>query len=120
MLDLDQVTPSTRFVIHLDQSVEHDLAPPMVRPYATIPAATVTLPFNEISRGLLTRELPVDRHVDSIFLQLVNPAAPMDGELDYVDRSNPQPGDYYYVRVTQLDGAHAWSSPIWVGGEPVK
>ncbi|HYL38013.1 MAG TPA: DUF3604 domain-containing protein [Bryobacteraceae bacterium] len=120
MLDLDQVTPSTRFVIHLDQSVEHDVAPPMVRPYAAIPAVTVTLPFNEISQGLLTRELPVDRHVDSIFLQLVNPAAPMDGELDYVDRSNPQPGDYYYVRVTQLDGAHAWSSPIWVGGEPVR
>jgi hypothetical protein len=120
MLDLEQVTPSTRFVIHLDQSVEHDVAPPMVRPYATIAASTVTLPFNEIKEGLLARELPVDRHVDSIFLQLVDPQAPMDGEFDYVDRSNPQPGDYYYVRVTQLDGAHAWSSPIWVGGEPAR
>jgi hypothetical protein len=120
MLDLEQVTPSTRFVIHLDQSVEHDVAPPMVRPYATIAASTVTLPFNEIKEGLLARELPVDRLVDSIFLQLVDPQAPMDGEFDYVDRNNPQPGDYYYVRVTQLDGAHAWSSPIWVGGEPVR
>ena len=44
------------------------------------------------------------RRIDSIFLQLVNPQAPMDGEIDYVDRANPQPGDYYYVRVTQLDG----------------
>ena len=120
MLDLDQVTPSTRFVIHLDQSVESGVAPPQVRPNATIPATTVTLPFNEIADSLLTRELPVDRHVDSIFIQLVNPQAPMDGELDYVDRANPQPGDYYYIRLTQLDGAHAWSSPIWVGGEPVK
>ncbi len=120
MLDLEQVTPSTRIVIHLDQSTEHDVAPPIVRPFATIPAATVELPFNELKDGLLARELPVDRHVDSIFLQLVDPRAPMDGEFDYVDRSNPQPGDYYYVRLTQLDGAHAWSSPIWVGGEPVK
>lgn len=120
MLDLDQVTPSTRFVIHLEQSVESGVAPPQVRPNATIPAATVTLPFNEISDALLVHNLPVDRHVDSIFLQLVNPQAPMDGELDYIDRADPQPGDYYYVRLTQLDGAHAWSSPIWVGGEPVR
>ncbi len=120
MLELDQVTPSTRFVIHLDRSTESGVAPPQVRPYATIPANTVTLTFNEIVEGLLTRLLPVDRHQDSIFLQLVNPDAPMDGEIDYVDRANLQPGDYYYVRVTQLDGAHAWSSPIWVGGEPVR
>ena len=120
MLDLEQVTPSTRFVIHLDQSVESGVAPPQVRPNATIPAATVTLGFNEFSDGLVTRNLPVDRHVDSIFLQLVNPRAAMDGELDYVDRSDPKPGDYYYVRLTQLDGAHAWSSPVWVGGEAVR
>ncbi len=120
MLDLEQVTPSTRIVIHLDQTQEHDVAPPQVRPFATIPAATVELPFNELKDGLLARELPVDRHVDSIFVQLVDPQAPMDGEFDYVDRGNPQPGDYYYVRLTQLDGAHAWSSPIWVGGEAVK
>ncbi len=120
MLDLDQVTPSTRFVIHLDPSVESGVAPPQVRPNARIPASTVTLPFNEIADSLLTRELPVDRHIDSIFIQLVNPQAPMDGELDFVDRGNLQPGDYYYIRLTQLDGAHAWSSPIWVGGEAVR
>lgn len=32
-----------------------------------------------------------------------------------------QPANYYYVRVTQVDGELAWSSPIWVkfGGQPV-
>jgi hypothetical protein len=25
-------------------------------------------------------------------------------------------GDYYFVRVKQVDDAMAWSSPIWVGG----
>ncbi len=30
-----------------------------------------------------------------------------------------RPGDYYYVRVTQLDSGRAWSSPFWVGeGKP--
>ena len=41
----------------------------------------------------------------------------MDGQLDYANMTDPQQGDYDYLRVTQLDGARAWSSPIWVGGE---
>jgi hypothetical protein len=34
----------------------------------------------------------------------------------------PAPETYYYVRVTQVDGELAWSSPIWVKftGEPVR
>ena len=40
-------------------------------------------------------------------------------ELDFVDRGQAG-SDYYYVRVTQLNGAHAWSSPVWVGGEPTR
>lgn len=75
------------------------------------------MPFNQMSQGIVTKELPVDRYRDTISAQFVKPDAPMDGELDYQDRSNPQPGDYYYLKVTQLDGARAWSSPIWVGGE---
>jgi hypothetical protein len=78
------------------------------------------LSFSEMNQGIVTKELPVDRHIDWISAQLVNRAAPLDGELDYRDMGNPQPGDYYYLRVTQLDGARAWSSPIWVGGEAPK
>ena len=29
-------------------------------------------------------------------------------------------GDYYYVRVTQLDGGRAWTSPFWVGGKSTR
>jgi len=34
----------------------------------------------------------------------------------------PQPETYYYLRVTQVDGELAWSSPIWVKftGQPVE
>jgi hypothetical protein len=41
----------------------------------------------------------------------------MEQEFQYVDLDSPAPGDYYYVRVTQLDGAQAWSSPFWVGSK---
>jgi hypothetical protein len=120
VLELTGMTPSTRLVFHLDQTVEQGVAPPAVRPAATIPGGVVELPFNEfgaLNGGIVKKELHVDRYTDSITARLVNLAAPMDGELDYADMSNPQPGDYYYLRVTQLDGARAWSSPIWVGGE---
>jgi hypothetical protein len=31
-----------------------------------------------------------------------------------VDESPAVDGDYYYLRVTQVDGEQAWSSPVWV------
>lgn len=117
VMEMTGLTPSTRLVFHLNETTEIAPAPPAVRPAARIPAQTVELPFNQINAGMLVKELPVDEHVDSITLQLVNPNAPMDASFDYADTSDPRQGDYYYLRVTQLDGAHAWSSPIWVGGE---
>jgi hypothetical protein len=32
---------------------------------------------------------------------LVNRHALVDGEIDFVDRANPQPGDYYYIHPAQ-------------------
>ena len=37
--------------------------------------------------------------------------------LRWVDEEEAQSGDYYYVRVTQVDGHRAWSSPIWIDFE---
>ena len=34
--------------------------------------------------------------------------------IDYTDTAFTQPDNYYYIRVTQVDGEMAWSSPIWV------
>ena len=46
--------------------------------------------------------------------ELVNPEATMDFEFDYEDRKAPQAGDYYYLRVEQLDTNKAWASPVWM------
>jgi len=46
--------------------------------------------------------------------ELVNPAAPMDADLTYDDREPVKPGDYWYLRMEQLDTNKAWSSPVWV------
>ncbi len=36
--------------------------------------------------------------------------------LEFADSDAPDGGCYYYVRVSQVDGEMAWSSPVWVNG----
>ncbi len=46
--------------------------------------------------------------------EMVREDGPMDLELDYEDRDGPRPGDYYYLRMEQLDGNEGWASPVWI------
>ena len=46
--------------------------------------------------------------------ELVNGEGPMDFDFDYEDRAQPKPGDYYYLRMEQLDTNKGWASPVWV------
>ncbi|MCP5112054.1 MAG: DUF3604 domain-containing protein, partial [bacterium] len=118
LLLLEEATPSTEIVIELEETQEYGSAPPRVRPYQTIPAASIALSLSGLRNGILVHETPVGRHVDTITLQVVDPGGAMDAGFSYVDNGEVQSGDYYYVRVKQLNGSWAWSSPIWVGGEP--
>ena len=64
------------------------------------------------------REYRVLDQTDALAVQVVSDQGDVDQDFRYVDLDNPQPGDYYYVRVRQVDGAMAWSSPFWVGETP--
>ncbi len=46
--------------------------------------------------------------------ELVDAQGPLDITVDYLDRQAVKPGDYYYLRMEQLDTNKAWSSPVWV------
>ena len=87
-----------------------------LRPAANLPSADFVLTLGDLEDGRLGRELPVGEHVDSVTLQVVDPEGKLDRSFEYVDLEGLSAGDYYYVRVTQLDGGRAWSSPWWVGG----
>ncbi len=54
--------------------------------------------------------LPLQLFVDC---DLVREDGAMDYEMSYEDREPLEPGDYYYLRVEQLDTVKGWSSPIW-------
>jgi hypothetical protein len=34
-------------------------------------------------------------------------------QVEWLDSEPPQPGDFYYLRVTETDGHMAWTSPIY-------
>ncbi len=117
LLTLSGITDDTSVRITLKESREVGTAPIQIRKPAQIPSADVTFRIGDAVDGRLSNAFQVGRHKDELSLRFINPRAPFDQSFSFKDSDNPQPGDYYYVRVTQLDGAQAWSSPFWVGGE---
>lgn len=115
-LDLEGASPATSIEFQLEPSTEAGVSPPFVRPMTNFEAATLAIAFSELTDSLAVKPLGQD----SITVQLVDPGAPKDRELEYVDRNATVPGDYYYVRVTQRNGSRAWSSPVWAGGEAAR
>ena len=73
------------------------------------------LRLGDLRGSRISHEFQVGEHVDAIRLQAVDPAGPLDQAFQFTDLESPGQGDYYYLRVTQLDGGRAWSSPFWVG-----
>jgi hypothetical protein len=118
LLELEGASASTAIRVRLDATKEYGGGPGFVRPYAAIPAADVRLGLDRLDRGRTDQALPVEQHTDRVALQLIRIDGPLDQQFEFADTSGTAAGDYYYVRVTQIDGGRAWSSPFWVGGKP--
>jgi hypothetical protein len=52
-----------------------------------------------------------------VLVRRIRPTGDWDVAFDYRPGEPPQPDDYFYLRVVQIDGEVAWTSPIWIGGE---
>ncbi len=116
-LTLADIAPDAAIVVDLEAGREFGGGPPVFRRHAPVPAARVELPFADLERGRLTRELPLESYRDTVTLRRRLADGALDVRFEYQDTGRLQ-GDYYYVRVKQVDDAEAWSSPIWVGGYP--
>jgi hypothetical protein len=116
LLELEGASEATEILVELEPTTELGLdRPGFVRGAAELPGERFVLGLDDMDGGKAERSFAVGEHVDRVSLQVVDPDAPLDRELEYVDTNGVAPGDYYYLRVTQLDGHQAWSSPIWVG-----
>lgn len=120
LLKLSGVTPDTTVRVRLAagrEVVAQDgtTSEMMDRPAADLPAENIVFRIGDLRQGLGRRELKTGNNIDLVQVQLIPARAPLDREFSFADTDAPQSGDYYYVRVVQVDGAMAWSSPIWVG-----
>jgi hypothetical protein len=89
----------------------------------TTEVVDVDLRLADAKHGPVVHELSVavpekgETGRDAISLQIFDPAGSLDQVFEYTDLGERAEGDYYYLRVTQIDGEQAWSSPWWIGGE---
>ncbi|MEE9279270.1 MAG: DUF3604 domain-containing protein [Myxococcota bacterium] len=116
VLELADAGPGTAIEIDLQPTVEQPTAPSLYRQPARIPGQKLEFRLADLVAGRATLALPVERFEDRVTVRRIVRDAPLDREFEFVDDDAVGQGDNYYVRVTQLDGAVAWSSPIWVGG----
>ena len=116
LLELAGAGPLSALRFHLDASRGTSSVSSLL-PGAEIPPVDLRVELGGQRRGRVEQPVPVEGHADRIWIQAVDPGVPLDQELLYTDLEGGD-GDYYYVRVTQLDGGRAWSSPFWVGERP--
>lgn len=114
-LRLSDVTPTARLTIELAEAVETGGAPLLWSERNVTPPAEVTLALADMDNGRVSQALPIDPWEDRVTLRRIVAEGPLDVTFALEDTGTLQ-GDHYYVRVTQLNDAMAWSSPIWVGG----
>jgi hypothetical protein len=84
---------------------------------SALTSGAVLLRLADLKDGFVRHEGGSDGSVATVQLQLISRDASLDhdlGELDLLDPQSAAEGDYYFLRVVQIDGAVAWSSPWWI------
>ncbi|MDE2921859.1 MAG: DUF3604 domain-containing protein [Acidobacteriota bacterium] len=118
LLRLRAADADTRVIVDMESTQETRGTGSDQREPQRIPARVETFRLGSLGGQVDRRELRVLDHTDALSVQVVSDQGDFDQDFRYADLDNPQAGDYYYVRVRQVDGAMAWSSPFWVGESP--
>ncbi len=116
VLKLRGASADTKVVVDMEPTRELRGSGGYERTPQGLPATRATFRLGDLGADVDRREFRVLEHTDALSVQLVHSAGALDQDFTYTDRDDPEPGDYYYLRVRQIDGAMAWSSPFWMGG----
>ena len=115
VLELRGAGPDTVITVDMETTTESRGSGGYVRVPQELPANTVRFRLGDLKGQVDRREVQVLEHTDALSAQVVTEGQALDQEFSFTDQGEAQPGDYYYLRVRQIDGSMAWSSPFWVG-----
>ncbi|MBQ62581.1 MAG: hypothetical protein CMQ19_10970 [Gammaproteobacteria bacterium] len=108
------------FEVSLKEGFEDvDLLPELRKPAVT-KGFKQLLSLNDIGGDSITRTIDVDGYSDFVRFEMTNTGRPRHQSFSFVDTRMTEIGDYYYVRVKQINDHILWSSPIYVGGFDVQ
>jgi hypothetical protein len=124
--ELADITPNARLLVSLNAGKERPTAPSLYRKAAELAPANLRFPLKSMTGEGMTEKLPLNvqgepfnaGYEDIVRVRRIRERPLMDSEFSFTETDAYRPGDTYYVRVVQSDGAIAWSSPVWVGGVP--
>jgi hypothetical protein len=117
LLTLGDIKRNATLTIDLQGSRETGGAPPVYRKPQEMAPAQASFQLRDVLGATTRATLMIPGYEDTITLRRVITDGPMEVSFAVEDRSERQ-GDYYYVRVRQVDDSLAFSSPIWIGGFP--
>ena len=115
LLKLSGAGPGTVITVDMETTRESRGSGGYERTPQRLPAAKIAFRLGDLKSQVARREFQVLEHTDAVSAQIVRGGGALDQEFSYIDRDEAKPGDYYYLRVRQMDGSMAWSSPFWVG-----
>ena len=116
LVDVNTEDEDLVFELNLSGGHEDIDIVPLTRPASPIPLSRQMVSLFSLKEETIVRTVSVNGYSDKVSFELVDRKADDEIEFEFRDRSPPRQGDYYYVRVLQLDDQMAWSSPVFVGG----
>ena len=114
-LRLQGADANTQVVVDMETTRERLGSGGYQRTPQRLPATRVAFRLGDLRGSVARREFQVLEHTDTLAIQVVPGSGAIDQDFTYTDRDEVRPGDYYYLRIRQIDGAMAWSSPFWTG-----
>lgn len=115
VLRLQNASANTKVIVDMETMRERLGSGGYQRTPQRLPARSETFRLGDLGGEVERREYQVLEHTDALSVQLVPSIGALDRHFTYTDKDSPAASDYYYLRVRQIDGAVAWSSPFWVG-----
>lgn len=115
VLRLQNASANTKVIVDMETTRERLGSGGYQRTPQRLPARSETFRLGDLGGEVELREYQVLEHTDALSVQLVPSNGALDRHFTYTDKDSPAASGYYYLRVRQIDGAVAWSSPFWVG-----